>query len=163
MLSPTTPSTDQMVSRLKICAKAQSAIAGSFQLLRPSPKYQAVWSKSSSMQTTRLARPASTLFNFTPLASRTQSSSTTGFHYRNSTMEAGPECMLDPQPTKPSLVLSSRKPSPSTTATTSTSLAVTPRQPSEPCTAPPTSNMSIPGLRPMSSGTRLRLLIREAT
>ena len=61
---------------------------------------------------------------FYTLGVPTQSLLTTTFHF-NHGVENSPRFMPHPQPTKPSSVLSSRKPLPSTTATTVISLAVT--------------------------------------
>ena len=133
--SLTTPSLDQKASHLKTCAKAVLATAGSFQLPQPFLKCQAESRKSSSTRTMRSARTASMLFNSTPSAFPTQSLLTTIFHYNNG-VENSPRCMPNPHQTKPSSVPSSRKPLPSTTATTVISLAVTQDWLSKPSTVP---------------------------
>ena len=160
--SLTTPSLEQMASHLKTCAKAQLAIAGSFQLPQPFPKCQAEWRKSSSMRTMRLARTASMLYSFTPSAFLTQSLLTTIFHFENR-MENLPRIMPHPHQTKPSLVLSSRKPLPSTTATTNISLVVTQFKPSKPSTVPLPHHISTMQLTLTHFGTRSKLLTKEET
>ena len=161
-LSLTTPSLEQMASHLKTCAKAQLAIAGSFQLPQPFPNIQGEWRKSSSMRTMRLARTASMLYNFIPSAFPTQSLLTTTFHFING-MANTTQFMPAPPQTKPSTALSSRKPLPSTTATTNISLAVTQSKPSKPSTVPLPHNITTTKLLLTHYGPRSKLLIKEET